>query len=42
MAQEDVDSEELRNKYQDLQKRSMGLFEIAYKKVKLKKFKFRK
>lgn len=29
---DDCDPEELRTKYNDLQKRSMGLFEIAYKK----------
>jgi len=32
MSADDVDPEELRNKYNDLQKRSMSLFEIAYKK----------
>ena len=33
MSADDVDPEELRTKYNDLQKRSMSLFEIAYKKV---------
>jgi len=32
MSADDVDPEELRTKYNDLQKRSMSLFEIAYKK----------
>jgi len=32
MADDGVDPEELRTKYNDLQKRSMSLFEIAYKK----------
>merc|ERR1712136_360647 len=32
MSADDVDPEELRTKYDDLQKRSMSLFEIAYKK----------
>lgn len=32
MSDDTVDPEELRTKYQDLQKRSMSLFEIAYKK----------
>jgi len=32
MQDDNCDPEELRNKYQDLQKRSMSLFEIAYKK----------
>merc|ERR1711973_875460 len=32
MSADDIDPEELRTKYNDLQKRSMSLFEIAYKK----------
>merc|ERR1711972_1114386 len=32
MQSDDIDPEELRTKYGDLQKRSMSLFEIAYKK----------
>ena len=34
MQDDNCDPEELRTKYQDLQKRSMSLFEIAYKKVR--------
>ena len=35
MANDDCNPEEVREKYGDLQKRSMKLFEIAYKKVRL-------
>lgn len=38
MSNEDCNPEEVREKYGDLQKRSMKLFEIAYKKVRKDKW----